>query len=337
MGSLIRAASLMGFKELVQELGGDPHELMGRWNLPVDIARRPDTFYQYQSFAQVLETTAGELDCPDFGMQLGSRQSLGILGPIAVIARNAENVVGAFEAIGRFLYVHSPALKVALDQPPGCRYLRLTYGIVERGLPQRQVMELSMAVGMQILGLLAGPKARPQAMFFPHAQMAPAESYKKIFRCRVHFEQTWCGFHISEAVATQRIDSADPQTRQLATAYLESHYSTANQSFASQVQELIRRLLPTGQCTIQMIAEQLALHHRTLQRRLAQEGVGYEELVDGVRQEMASHYLSESGLYLSQITGLLGYAEQSTFNRACRRWFGTTPRKFRLEQQAEMH
>ncbi len=337
MASLIRAASLVGFREQVQELGADPAELMGRWNLPVDLADRPDDFYPYRGFAQMLDATATELECPDFGMRLGNSQSLNILGPIAVIARNSESVVGAFEAIGRFLHVHSPALHVSMDQPDGSGYYRLNYEILETGLPQRQVMELSMGVGMQILRLLAGQQARPLGMYFPHSQMAPEASYKEVYRCRVYFEQGWCGFHIADAVAHQSIDSADPQTRQLVTQFLESKFRTTETSMVLQVKELIRRLLSTGQCSIQTIAEQLALHHRTLQRRLVEEGTKYEDLVDEVRQEMAAHFLAESGLYLSQITGLLGYSEQSTLNRACQRWFGMTPKKFRQAQQADMH
>ncbi len=42
-------------------------------------------------------------------------------------------------------------------------------------------------------------------------------------------------------------------------------------------------------------------------------------------------YLAEPRLYLVQIAGLLGYAEQSTLNRSCRRWFDKTPRQYRAE------
>lgn len=333
MGSLIRAASLLGYRELVQELGGDPQALMARWNLPVDIARRPDAFYPYRSLVQLLERSAAELECPDFGMRLGNRQSLGMLGPIAVIARNSKRVAGAFEAIGRFLHVHSPALSVGLDAAPEGGHRRLSYEILERGLPQRQMHELGMALGMQILRLLAGPSARPLAMYFPHARVAPEAAYRDTFHCRVHFERDWCGFHLASGVASQPIDGADPQTQRLVAAYLESRFTPGETSYTAQVQQLMRRLLPTGQCSIQAMAEQLALHHRTLQRRLVEEGAGYESLLDATRRDMAMHYLGESGLYLSQITGLLGYAEQSTLNRACRRWFGATPRAYRTQRQ----
>src|SRR5258705_10637328 len=71
------------------------------------------------------------------------------------------------------------------------------------------------------------------------------------------------------------------------------------------------------------------MHARTLQRRLATEGVRCQDLIERERRDQAARYLAEPGLHLSQITGLLGYSEQSALNRSCRRWFGKTPRQYR--------
>jgi AraC-like DNA-binding protein len=54
-----------------------------------------------------------------------------------------------------------------------------------------------------------------------------------------------------------------------------------------------------------------------------------QDLIDQERRDQAAKYLAEPGLQLSQIAGLLGYAEQSTLNRSVRRWFGQTPREYR--------
>jgi AraC-like DNA-binding protein len=67
----------------------------------------------------------------------------------------------------------------------------------------------------------------------------------------------------------------------------------------------------------------------TLQRRLATEGVRCQDVIDRERCTHAARYLTEPGLHLSQIAGLLGYTEQSALNRSCRRWFGKTPRQCR--------
>ena len=73
-----------------------------------------------------------------------------------------------------------------------------------------------------------------------------------------------------------------------------------------------------------------ALHQSasTLQRRLRREGTTYQRLLDTTRRELALEYLKEGEHTLADITFLLGFADQSNFTRAFRRWTGKTPRQF---------
>ena len=150
----------------------------------------------------------------------------------------------------------------------------------------------------------------------------------------MRFNQTWSGFELPAHVADKRIDTADPETRRIATKYLESTYLPSTAALSERVAELTRRLLPTGQCSAEAIADQLALHPRTLQRQLAAEGVRCHDIIDGERRAHAARYLAVPGLHLQQIAGLLGYSEQSALNRSCRRWFGQTPRQYRASRSA---
>ena len=98
---------------------------------------------------------------------------------------------------------------------------------------------------------------------------------------------------------------------------------------------LVRRLLPTQQCRLPLIAEHLGLHERTLQRQLAELGHRFDGLVEDIRRERTDLFLAERDIPLAQIAGLLGYSEESVFTRACRRWFDQTPgarRRLLLEQ-----
>ena len=166
-----------------------------------------------------------------------------------------------------------------------------------------------------------------------HQQGSDA-AYRDALGCPVRFGQTWCGFELSSTMADRRIENADPETRRIATKYLESTYLPGSAPLSDRVAELTRRLLPTGQCSAEAIADQLAMHPRTLQRRLATEGVRCQDVIDRERRAQAARYLAEPGLHLSQIAGLLGYSEQSALNRSCRRWFGKTPRQYRAEPTA---
>ncbi|HEY1078371.1 MAG TPA: AraC family transcriptional regulator [Fontimonas sp.] len=332
MSSLVRASAISAVPELIDELGGRPAALLSPLHIPLDIPRRENAFVPLRSVAQLFENCARTLHCPDFGLRVAQRQGLETLGPIAVIIRNAETVLDAFNAVGGFMHLHSPGLKVTLDHKAPDDAMRFVYDIVEPGLPiVSQVNEMSLGTAYRILKLLGGPQANASLVTFPHQRIATREVYTAFFGCPVQFGQPECTLHLPLQVLSQRIDSADPVTKRLATQYLENQALTATAPLASRVQQLVNRLLPTGHCHLRAVAEHLFLHTRTLQRRLAEEGAFFEDILDAQRRELATRYLAESGLYLSQITGLLGYAEQSAFNRSCRRWFGTTPKGYRLQ------
>lgn len=330
MGSLIRATTLWGYGELVTQLGGNPDVFRERFRIPPAIENQEDTFISIDAYVRMLQASAEDLKCPDFGLRLSQWQGLDILGPIAVIARNAQTVLSGLEMLGRYLYAHSPALGLKLAPSASTDTVRLTYEITEPGLISvEQSYEISMAIAARIVRLLGGPEAQPDMVSFMHDQIGSDEAYRAALGCPVQFGQMWCGFEMSADLAGKRIENADPEAQRIATKYLESNYIPPTELLSVRVQELIRRLLPTGHCTVDSIADQLVMHPRALQRRLEPEGVRCQELIDRERRKLAARYLAEPRLQLSQIAGLLGYAEQSTLNRSCRRWFDKTPQQFR--------
>jgi AraC-like DNA-binding protein len=332
MSSLIRAAAMWGYPELVRELGGDPDAFLSRFHIPAGAEHQDDAFISFASLIRMLEASAADLRCPDFGLRLSRWQGLDILGPIAVIARNAQTVLGGFEAIARYLYVHSPALTLTIERGSAEADVQSTYEMSEPGIPYpAQGYELSMGIGVRILRLLGGPQARPRLISFTHDQKGSSASYHDALDCPVRFGHTWCGFELPAHLADRRIDTADPETLRVATKYLEATYLPSTAPLSERVAELTRRLLPTGECSAEAIANELAMHPRTLQRRLAAEGMRCQDVIDLERCAQAGRYLAEPGFHLSQIAGLLGYTEQSALNRSCRRWFGKTPRQYRAD------
>ena len=91
------------------------------------------------------------------------------------------------------------------------------------------------------------------------------------------------------------------------------------------VRVMVDRTLPVAPVSIQATARTLAVHPRTLQRRLRAEGTSFAAIVDEVRRRNAHRYLTGTDLPLTRISTLLGFAEQATFTRSCRRWWVTTP------------
>jgi AraC-like DNA-binding protein len=93
---------------------------------------------------------------------------------------------------------------------------------------------------------------------------------------------------------------------------------------------VIIRQLQDGEPQRPKIAAILGMSERTLQRRLAAEGTSFQRLLDNTRRELAQHYLCQRNVSLTDIVYLLGFSDQSSFFRAARRWFGSSPRDYRI-------
>jgi AraC-like DNA-binding protein len=90
--------------------------------------------------------------------------------------------------------------------------------------------------------------------------------------------------------------------------------------------------LAHGHATLQHGATALGTTPRTLQRRLADEGLSFQQALDAARRERAEQLLREGNASLSQIAFLLGYTEQSTFQNAFRKWTGASPGAYRKQR-----
>jgi AraC-like DNA-binding protein len=77
------------------------------------------------------------------------------------------------------------------------------------------------------------------------------------------------------------------------------------------------------------VARQLHMSESTLQRRLANEGCRYQQLLDQVRYRLAREYLRGTTLPVAEIACLLGFSDAANFRRAFRRWADTTPAAMR--------
>ena len=103
----------------------------------------------------------------------------------------------------------------------------------------------------------------------------------------------------------------------------------ATSAVANEVQTVCAKLLPDTSPRLDTVARSLHRSPRTLQRQLQQDGLQFQTVVDDTRRQLANGYLQDPHLTLTDIAGLLGYAEQSAFTRAYRRWTGSPPNRAR--------
>jgi AraC-like DNA-binding protein len=289
-----------------------------------------DALIPYRQVIYLTEHCATKLDAPDFGLRLAAIQDIGILGPLAVAMQNSSTVEEAMRCAASHLFVQSPALQMGIDEQGDQTRVRLHINL--SNMPHqgmRQAEDLAAGVSCGILRLLAGDKCDLIRMELPHEPLCPASVYERHFGAPVLFACAANAIVVSTATMKTCLSERSEQLRQLATNYLDVQFPTADGLVSTRVETAIRRTLGTDSCNRATVAWAMAMHPRTLQRRLEREGESFNQIRDRVRREKAEYYLCRTNAPLSQVAGIIGYSEQSILSRSCRRWFGMPPRKVR--------
>ena len=103
-------------------------------------------------------------------------------------------------------------------------------------------------------------------------------------------------------------------------------------TLASKVRQLLATKLPDGEFQQIEVASALAMSSRSLQRGLQKEGASFKELLEQTREDLAMKYIDEPEISLIEVCCMLGFADQSNFTRAFKRWTGMTPAFYRQQQ-----
>jgi AraC-like DNA-binding protein len=153
---------------------------------------------------------------------------------------------------------------------------------------------------------------------------------ERVLDCPVYTGASWNGWALSREASQLALRRRDPVLGRFLQRQADE--AIARLPAADVVLDVRRALagcVGRGDTRIQAIARTLATSARSLQRRLAAEGLSYHQLLDGARKDAAERYLAESQLSIGEVAYLLGYSEPSAFHRAFRRWHDQAPRAFR--------
>jgi AraC-like DNA-binding protein len=335
MTPYMRGWVLQGFANLIEELGGDAAAYEKRFQLPLSGLDQSEVPIPGSALIRLMEACAEELGCPDFGIRLGTVQGRAPLGPVMLALTQCATVGEAIGAAARFISLLNPAVELQCERIASG--LRLTYQIkVPRIGLVVQFEQWCLMAGVKIFQILAGANARPRSIFFTHAPVLPNDFYSRTYGCPVKFSQAAFGIEFSASDAARPMDGNDPEMKALVTDYLERIADASGLDLEHQMDALIRKLLPTGRCTLDTIASHYFVSVRTLQRRLEDQGLAFEKQVDDIRRERAALYLGDPTLRVSQIALLLGYAEQSSLSHAFKRWHGMSPSAWRRVHSASL-
>lgn len=102
-----------------------------------------------------------------------------------------------------------------------------------------------------------------------------------------------------------------------------------------EIRVAILQLLAHGYPKLSVVADEVGIKQRTLQRRLTAAGTSYTELVNELRFELAKKLLQDNDTRISAIASELGFGNHSGFCRAFHSWSNMTPREYRARHRRQ--
>jgi AraC-like DNA-binding protein len=182
-----------------------------------------------------------------------------------------------------------------------------------------------------------GQALRARRVEFDHAK-ADTRVYEEYFGCPVRTDAGADRLVLDTADLDRPFLSYNAELLDLLSPALERALADqqARVPIAQQVKRLLKRRLATNRPDMATIAKQLALSERTLQRRLADEGTRFQDLLTEARRELAHDYLVNKQLDMGDVAYLLGFDDQNSFFRAFRQWEGETPARWRASRLARV-
>ncbi|MCY1424537.1 HTH-type transcriptional regulator VirS [compost metagenome] len=166
-------------------------------------------------------------------------------------------------------------------------------------------------------------------MHLRHPVAAKPSAYRQLLGVTPHFGSPVNAWVFDESLLESPLSAIDAGFHELARRHIGELAQITLQELPPYVGKLLRRQLPSGQVTIEQVAEQMKISPRSLQRYLHAEGTSFQKLLDQTRQSMATRYMRDSSVSLTQLSELLGYADLSAFSRAFSRWNGMSPQKWK--------
>jgi len=320
----------------MRELGIDESRVLDLAGMPANLfqsARPRLSTAQFFAFWQAIGTVGAH---PATGLRLGEHTSPDHVEVISMAALHSATFREAMHKIVRYKRLLCPE-EITIE-PEGERcVVHYRWTAAENHAPSTLTDAMfASALGLARRGTGDASVVPSRIEFIRRSPAADVVAmYEDYFSCSVRFGAprdllVWSAATMDRSFVTHNEDLVDILLPGLEAA-LREHASS--QSLVEQVGSLLGRSMRGQRPSVETVAKQLHMSARTLQRRLADEGVSYQQLLDRVRQQAARHLLTATNLEAGEIAFFLGFEELNSFTRAFNHWEGMSPNRWRNEAQ----
>jgi AraC-like DNA-binding protein len=266
---------------------------------------------------------------PDFGMHAAENMPPGTYGALEYATLSSTSLADALGRAVRYYRVLGAMSEQSIATRGALMHLSVTPQLPMTPLSRRHFVEHFFALLVTRARLLTGRGLALVRVRFAHAAPADVSEHARIFGAPVEFGQRGNELVADCAVLAEPLRTANPALVQPLEEAAASVLRRADEDVVARTRAELPRVLETGDPGLAAVARRLGIGARTLQRRLAQRGSSYADLVEEVRRELAHREVALGSKSFGEIAFLLGFSQASAFDRAFRRWTGATPSAYR--------
>lgn len=329
------SAWVRGLAEMFASQGLDPAALFRDAALDAGRLQDPQGRFSADEVSRLWEVALARSGNPLLGVDRDLAARHVNFDMVGFATMSSADLRSALEELARYLALISSATTFEMQPQAADCWLVMGHTGYSRPVPPQRSAYSLLAL-LTLCRWVTRREVRPLAVHFCFAAPGDRQVFDRAFGCPVRFEQADNRLLLAAADLATALPSRNPALLAMHEQVMEERLvALGDASMASRViQEIIRRLA-RGEPRRQDVAASLALADRTLQRRLHAEGTSFQRLLDEARRELAAKYLAESRYALGEVAHMLGFADQSNFFRACRRWFGAAPGQYRARLAAK--
>ena len=281
---------------------------------------------------RALETASND---PAFGLKIGTEERVERYDPIGIAALYAHSFRDALQRMARYKQLTCPEELHIVERQNECS-VRFEWLLAEEEEP-KLLIDLCFAWVVEIARRGSAQAIQPKRVELKRAE-AQRALFERHFACPVVFgaAENRLVFHAADLQRPFITHNADVLAMVAPQLEAELAEQRAQRSFREQVKASLKRALAGQRPELRTVARELGVSARTLQRRLTDERVTFQQVIAEARRELARHYLQHSSLELNETAYLLGYEDANSFFRAFQQWEGTSPGEWRARLESRV-
>ncbi|WP_157807172.1 AraC family transcriptional regulator [Algoriphagus formosus] len=267
---------------------------------------------------------------PGFAIRVGQKMEIEDYGVLGLSWRTCSWAGEIFERSERYFKLLSNTYFFKVEREGIFSHVFLLREPHRRGVELSN--EATISATTVVLKAMTETNLSPTQVTFKHAAPIDLSSYEKAFNCKILFNGPDYSITYRTADLEKRTAKADLSINRFLVDRVEEETRGIEFSIgkiSTDVEILIKNALPSGIPALSQIANHIGMSSRTLNRRLSERGITFRELVQKSQEEVAKDLLKNSNRSIGEIAYETGFSEQSTFNRAFKRWVGCSPSEFK--------